>query len=103
MAAQIINGVKVGSLKSGRMYAETPSYNEAFKRCMNSINAEWKIVGGVKMWVFDAERADYVREMAAKCYAPAVTVPAGEPKRTDKEAFAVAMGLGIRSEQDLND
>jgi hypothetical protein len=103
MAKTIINGVEFGLLKSGKAYAEVPRFEFAFKRCMNSIRAEWKSVGGTMMWVFKAEEMGYAQKMAAAIF---VEVEAAEPaprQRTVKEEFAVAMGLGLIPQQDLND
>lgn len=94
--------VKIGNLKSGKMYAETPEFNFAFKRCMNSIGAEWKMVGDTRMWVFKPEHADYVQEMAQRCYADGTPVSVPTPRELSaKEQYAVAMGLGLIPQEDL--
>lgn len=91
----VINGVTFGTLKSGRVYADVPCYNVNFKESMNSIRAQWKLVGEKRMWVFEAEHLEWAMDIAAKTFepveeskpavAPVVAEPATNPHFTRNE------------------
>ena len=75
----VINGVTFGTLKSGRVYADVPCYNVNFKESMNSIRAQWKLVGNKRMWVFEAEHLEWAMSIAAKTFEPVEPVEDVKP------------------------
>lgn len=93
----VINGVTFGTLKSGRVYADVPCYNVKFKESMNSIRAQWKLVGNKRMWVFEAEHLEWAMDIAAKTFepvepaaAPVAAEPATQPSRRPNRHFTHA-------------
>jgi hypothetical protein len=96
----VVNGVTFGTLKSGRVYADVPCYNVNFKESMNSIRAQWKLVGNKRMWVFEAEHLEWAMDIAAKTFepveenkpaaAPVAAEPAAQPSRRPNRHFTHA-------------
>ena len=96
----------IGNLRQGTMrYITTPRFSQNFRADMNSIGATWGNVGGNGSWIFKPE---YMQQVVAwaQFYFPVIEPqPAAIPvaEMSDKEAWAVAMGRGIRQMEDLND
>lgn len=88
-------------LKSGRLAVETPKYDAWFRKQMNGMCAQWKEINGRKMWVFEAGYRARVNQIWIECFGEESAPPARA--RSVKEEFAVAMGLGLIPQQDLND
>jgi hypothetical protein len=105
MARQIVNGVAFGTLNNNKMYAETPEYNVSFKQFMNSIGGRWQSVAfkaaSRMAWTFDAGYLSRAMQLASECFGEEEVAPVRQ--RNAKEEFAVAMGLGLIPQQDLND
>ena len=97
---------KTGSLRQGTMrFIVTPHFIQNFRRDMNSIGATWGPVGGEGAWIFKPEHLAQVKAWAATYFpepAAQPATPAQLAPLTDKEQFAVAMGLGIIAQEDLS-
>lgn len=96
----------IGNLRQGTMrYITTPRFVQNFRADMNSIGATWGNVGGQGSWIFKPEHAQQVVAWA-RFYFPVVEAQPVAPVQAEmgeKEAWAVAMGRGIRQMEDLND
>ena len=95
----------IGNLRNGTMrYITPPTFVQNFRADMNSIGATWGPVAGKGSWIFQPEHLAQVAAWA-RLYFPLAVVPAAHPiqiaRLSDAEQFAVAMGLGMREQEDL--
>jgi len=85
-------------------YITTPRFSQNWCAEMATIGATWGNVGGNGSWIFKPEHMQQVVAWA-RHYFPVEPQPAAQPQLaplTDKEQFAVAMGLGFREQEDLS-
>lgn len=96
---------KTGTIRKGTVaYIITPHFVQNFRADMNSIGATWGPVDMQGAWKFAPEHLAQVKVWAAKYFPEPVAAPAAPvvlAPLTDKEQFAVAMGLGIIAQEDL--
>lgn len=96
----------IGNLRQGTMrYITTPRFSQNWCAKMATIGATWGNVGGNGSWIFKPEHIQQVVEWARHYFPVVEAQPAAQPQLaplTDKEQFAVAMGLGLREQEDLS-
>jgi len=95
-----------GTIRKGTLsYIITPHFSQNFRADMNSIGATWGPVGGEGAWIFKPGHLAQVKAWAQTYFPESVAQPAALAQLaplTDKEQFAVAMGLGIIAQEDLS-
>jgi hypothetical protein len=96
----------IGNLRQGTMrYITTPRFNQNWCAEMATIGATWGNVGGNGSWIFKPEHITQVVAWARFYFPMAAAQPVAPVQPaplTDKEQFAVAMGLSLREQEDLS-